>query len=164
MTEAETVTGTVASTRDWKSGKGSWVNLDNNSNDFFAYKAKVPKVGETGTWKVKEGTGVMADKVELVKTVDGVDLKAVRKETADKDMEIVQKSIDSGEKTYFERQNLIIRQTCIKAAASVVGNILEKGNAFKWDTVSSNVTDVAEQLYAWVTESDQKLPEPPEEP
>ncbi|KKL82252.1 hypothetical protein LCGC14_1986680, partial [marine sediment metagenome] len=26
------------------------------------------------------------------------------------------------------------------------------------------ITNTAERLYAWVTESDQRLPEPPEEP
>ena len=164
MTDVETVTGTVASTRDWKSGKGSWVNLDNNSNDFFAYKAKVPKVGETGTWKVKEGTGVMADKVELVKKQDETDLDKVRKETADKDMEIVQKSIDSGEKTYFERQNLIIRQCCIKAASVVVDKLGVPGKTTNIPAISNTICEVADRLYAWITESDYKLPEPPEEP
>ncbi|KKL09577.1 hypothetical protein LCGC14_2564490 [marine sediment metagenome] len=159
-----TVSGEVVSVTDWKSGKGAWVNLKDNSNDFFAFKGKVPVVGLTGTWTVKEGTAHMSDKVELVKLLRGPDLKAVAKETADKDMAIVEKSIESGEKTYFARQNLIIRQTCIKSASVAVAGIAYSDDASLWPKVGDRIIELAERLYAWVTESDHKLPEPPEEP
>ena len=164
MTDVETVTGTVASTRDWKSGKGSWVNLDNNSNDFFAYKAKVPKVGETGTWKVKEGTGVMADKVELVKRLDDVDLNAVRKESADKDLEIVEKSIESGEKTYFKTQNLINRQSAAKTTSRVVAAMISAGLLKDKLSIANTHLYLADRVYYYITEQEEELLEPPEEP
>ena len=53
----QTVTGTVSQVTEWKSKKGSWINLEGNPNDFFAYKGKVPTSGVTGTWEVKEGKG-----------------------------------------------------------------------------------------------------------
>ena len=159
-----TVSGTVVEITAWKSGKGSWINLEGNPNDFFAYAKRVPAKGTEGTWDVQEGKGFLADKVELVKLVKEPDLKAVAKETADKDMAIVEKSIESGEKTYFARQNLIIRQTCIKAAAVVVAKIAEKGKEANVDSAANVLCAMADRLYAWVTESDQKLPEPPEEP
>ena len=86
------------------------------------------------------------------------------KETADKDMEILDRSIKSGENTYFERQNLIVRQTCIKAAARLAGSIVKGIDKANTKVAISMAEEIADALYAWVTESDQKLPEPPEEP
>ncbi len=159
-----TVSGTVVEVTAWKSGKGSWINLEGNPNDFFAYAKRVPAKGTEGTWDVQEGKGFLADKVELVKLVKEPDLKAVAKETADKDMAIVEKSIESGEKTYFARQNLIIRQTCIKAAAVLVAAEIQAGKAVLKVGTYLRTIQLADGLYAWVTESDRKLPEPPEEP
>ena len=79
-------------------------------------------------------------------------------------MEIVNKSIESGERTYFARQNLIIRQTCIKAASVAFAGLHQAQTGLSTAQVSTRIKDIAEDLYAWVTESDYKLPEPPEEP
>ncbi|KKL50421.1 hypothetical protein LCGC14_2305660 [marine sediment metagenome] len=159
-----TVSGTVVEITEWKSKKGSWINLEGNPNDFFAYAKRVPAKGTEGTWDVQEGKGFLADKVELVKLVTEIDLSAVVKTAAASDMAIVEKSIESGEKTYFARQNLIIRQTCIKAAAMVISRVVGTDSNWKVQKLIEGTTDIAEGLYAWVTESDQRLPEPSEEP
>ena len=91
-------------------------------------------------------------------------VKEAVKETADKDLKIVADSIKSGENTYFARQNLIIRQTCIKSASWAVAGTVKPTEKCEWHAVAGCITDIAELLYAWVTESDYKLPEPPEEP
>ncbi len=91
-------------------------------------------------------------------------VKQAVKETADKDLKIVEDSIKSGENTYFARQNLIIRQTCIKAAAGIISRVVGTDSNWKVQKLVEGTTEIAEGLYAWITESDQRLPEPPEEP
>lgn len=165
MTEdKDTVSGKVASITPWKSGKGSWINLEGDSNDFFAYTGKVPKMGTEGTWEVKEGKGFLADKVELVKLAGEPDLNKVRKESSDRDMKLVEKSIESGEKTYFERQNLIIRQCCIKAAAGFVGELFPRQKSAGISEATREALWAADKFYDWVISRGEKLPEPPEEP
>ena len=162
--EQQTVTGEVASTVDWKSGKGSWVNLKDNSNDFFAFKGGVPKVGESGTWTVKEGTGPMSDKVELVKAVKEATLKEKIKAQAEAEVKEFEKLAAKGDDVYFDRQNLIVRQTCMKAAAMVVSGSIERKPSRDWPKFASCVCDVADKLYDWVVGNEPSLPEPPEEP
>jgi len=164
MTEKDKTTGKVARITEWKTGKGYFLNLQDDQNDYYGFGKCKAKIGETVDLEVSEGTGSFADKIKIDKLHSGATVKQVEQETKDKDMEIVNKSIASGENTYFERQNLIIRQTCIKAAANLVGTANASEKAGDFPTMVTRVCDVAEQFYAWVTESDLKLPEPPEEP
>ena len=164
MTETDKTTGKVARITNWKTGKGYFLNLDGNSNDFYGFGACKAKLGETVDLEVSEGTGNFADKIKIDKLYSKATVKEAVKETADKDMEIVKKSIESGENTYFERQNLIIRQTCIKAAAELVKSVYNEKGADQWQYAVPKALEIADRFYAWVTESDQKLPEPPEEP
>ena len=164
MPEEKTVSGTVAGTTEWKSGKGSWINLQNDGNDYFAYSGKVPEEGETGTWVVAEGSGFAEGKIELVKPATigpkKVEVAGKRSEA----MEIVDKSIESGEKTYFDTQDLIVKQCCVKVAANAVGEIKGRESPADWDKISENITFVAEHLYNWIMGIEESLPEPPEAP
>lgn len=164
MTDKNTATGKVARVTEWSSHKGYFLNLKDDSNDYYGFGKCGADIGSTVTIEVSEGTGSFSDKIKIDKFAKKVDLNAVRKETADKDLKIVEDSIISGENMYFARQNLIIRQTCIKAASNCIGLLLAKEEKVDLALVSNRIHDMAEQLYAWVTESDQKLPEPPEEP
>ncbi len=164
MTEKNKVEGKVARVTDWKTGKGYFLNIESNNNDFYGFGKCKGQVGETVELEVSEGTGNFSDKIRIDKLYSKATVKEAVKETADKDMEIVAKSIESGENTYFARQNLIIRQTCIKAAARLVAAELQAKVKTEVLGTATQTCNRAEVLYAWITESDQKLPEPPEEP
>jgi len=162
--ETQTVSGEVVSVTPWKSGKGSWVNLQDNSTDFFAFKAKVPKVKETGTWVVKEGTGVMSDKVELVKPVKETTLNEKIDFKKKEEVKEFEKLAAKGDDVYFDKQNLIIRQSSMKSAAVLAAAYIQHHKELGTKAIFALASDLADSVYAWVTESDQKLPEPPEEP
>ena len=164
MTETDKTTGKVARITNWKTGKGYFLNLDGNSNDFYGFGACKAKLGETVDLEVSEGTGNFADKIKVDKLYSKATVKEAVQESTDKSMEILEKSIASGENTYFERQNLIIRQTCIKSACVLAGSITKNIDAANTKVAISMAEEIADALYAWVTESDQRLPEPPEEP
>jgi len=164
MTEKDKVEGKVARVTDWSSHKGYFLNIADDSNDYYGFGKCKGQVGETVEIEVSEGTGNFSDKIKIDKMHSKATVKEAVKETADKDMEIVAKSIESGENTYFARQNLIIRQTCIKAAADAIGHSLPGDEIKSLEGLAIAITNTAERLYAWVTESDQRLPEPPEEP
>ena len=164
MTEKDKTTGKVSRITEWGSKKGYFLNLDGNSNDFYGFGSCKGKLGETVDLEVSEGTGNFSDKIKIDKLYSKATIKEAVKETEDKSMEILDKSIKSGENTYFERQNLIIRQTCIKSASVVFAGLHQQQTGLSTAQVTTKIKDIAEDLYAWVTESDHKLPEPPEEP
>ena len=164
MTEAETVTGKVARVTEWKRHKGYFLNLKDDSNDYYSFGKCKADVNDTIELEVSEGTGNFSDKIKIDKMHSNATVKQVREETKDKDLEIVKKSIESGENTYFARQNLIIRQTCIKSASRMIAAQINQGGAMPDNVWATKTSDIADMLYAWVTESDQRLPEPPEEP
>jgi len=162
--KTETVTGKVASLNDWKSGKGVWVNLEDNPNDFFAYKNKAPKLGEEGTWQVKEGTGIFSDKVELVKKQGGTPEKPAKQENP-------VAAIESADRVYLTRaeadavrQNSIERQSAIKTAGALVGELYPREPKFDHEKALDNVRYIADGVLAWIRMDESKLPEPPEEP
>ena len=164
MTETDKTTGKVARIVTWTSGKGYFLNLQDDSNDYYGFMKCKAKVGETVDLEASEGTGNFADKIKIDKLYSKATVKEAVKETEDKDLKILNDSIKSGENTYFERQNLIIRQACIKAAASLAGSIAKNIDKANTKVAISMAEEIADALYAWVTESDQRLPEPPEEP
>ncbi len=164
MTTVKLQQGKVSRITAWKTGKGYFLNLDGNSNDFYGFGSCKGKVGETVEMEVSEGTGNFADKIRIDKLYSKQTNNEAVKETEDKSMEILNKSIASGENTYFERQNLIIRQTCIKSASRIVSRVVGTDSNWKSQMLIDLSCEIADGLYAWVTESDYKLPEPPEEP
>jgi len=164
MTEKGKVEGKVSRITAWKTGKGYFLNIDGNSNDFYGFGSCKGEVGCFVELEVSEGTGNFSDKIRIDKLYSKATVKEAVKETADKDMEIVAKSIESGENTYFARQNLIIRQTCIKSASVIVVGEMRTNPVVVETGIIERTLFIAERLYAWVTESDLKLPEPPEEP
>jgi len=164
MTEKDKVQGKIARITEWSSGKGYFLNLENDKNDYYGFMKCKGEVGCFVELEVSEGTGNFADKVKIDKLHSKQTVKETRKETADKDIKLVEDSIKSGENTYFERQNLIIRQTCIKAASNLVGELYPRKESIGLVGAGGAVIETAERFYAWVTETDQRLPEPPEEP
>ena len=164
MTEKDKTQGTIARVTEWGSHKGFFLNLKDDSNDYYGFGKCKADTGDSVELEVSEGTGNFSDKIKI----DKLHSKATVKETLDDknkaDAKIVEDSIKSGENTYFERQNLIIRQTCIKAAANLVGELYPRKENIGMVGAGGAVIEQAERFYAWVTESDQRLPEPPEEP
>lgn len=162
--EKQTVTGEVGKVIQWNSKKGYFLNIKGMEQDFYGFGTPKVKEGQAVTFEVSPGTGQFEDKVCLGKLLKQPSTLDIVKEKAKADMEIVNKSIESGERTYFDKQNLIVRQTCMKAAATVVAGIHSKDEVNSWNDIANQVNEVADRLYAWVTESDLRLPEPEEEP
>jgi len=164
MTEKDKVQGKVARVTEWKTHKGYFLNLKDDQNDYYGFGKCKADVSDEIELEVSEGTGNFSDKIRIDKLYSKATIKEAVKETHDKDMEIVNKSIKSGENTYFERQNLIIRQTCIKSATGLASRIFQGKTDVDKDTIHLRIVDTADVLYAWITETDVRLPEPPEEP
>ena len=162
--ETKKVQGKVARINLWTNKPGYFINLENDQNEYFGYGSCKAKLGEIVDLEVSEGTGNFKDKFKVEKIHCGATVKQVEKETADKDMEIIDRSIKSGENTYFERQNLIVRQCCVKAAARCATAYISRGDDLSTTHVIGICTDIADGLYAYIMETDNKLPEPPEEP
>jgi len=162
--ETKKVQGKVARINLWTNKPGYFINLENDQNEYFGYGSCKAKLGEIVDLEVSEGTGNFKDKFKVEKIHCGATVKQVEKETADKDMEIIDRSIKSGENTYFERQNLIVRQCALKAAAVVVAAEIKAKKEIIATGTPERVRDLMDFFYGLVTESDQRLPEPPEEP
>lgn len=162
--EKQYVTGKVASINDWKSGKGVWVNLEGDPNDYFAYKNKAPKLGEEGTWQVKEGTGIFSDKVELVKKQAQAQAKEAHQKKTQEDFEDAAKIYLTKAEADAVRQNSIERQCALKAAANVVSNLSDPKGSYTIKNMTDTVLELAEPFRAWIQCEEPKLPEPPEEP
>ena len=164
MTEKDKTSGKVARVTEWGSHKGYFLNLKDDSNDYYGFGKCKADVNDEIELEVSEGTGNFSDKIKVDKLYSKQTVKEAVKETTDKSMEILDKSIKSGENTYFERQNLIIRQCCIKAAARAVSASIIPTEQCQWHAIGSSTVDLAEMFYAYIMETDYKLPEPPEEP
>ena len=164
MTETDKTTGKVARIVAWTSGKGYFLNLQDDSNDYYGFMKCKAKVGETVDLEISEGTGNFSDKIKVDKMHCGVTVKQVEKETHDKDMEILDKSIESGEKTYFDTKNIINRQSGAKSSAPVVAAMIRAGLLKTKVEIAEAHLYLADKIYFYITEQEESLPEPPEEP
>ena len=162
--ETKKVQGKVARINLWTNKPGYFINLENDQNEYFGYGSCKAKLGEIVDLEVSEGTGNFKDKFKVEKIHCGVTVKQVEKETHDKDMEILDKSIESGEKTYFDTKNIINRQSGAKSSAPVVAAMIRAGLLKTKIEIAEAHLYLADKIYFYITEQEESLPEPPEEP
>jgi len=161
MPEKETIVkGEVGKIIAWKTGKGYFLNLKGDPNDYFGWKECKCSEGEKVKLTVTEGTGSFADKLLITHTDKPTVTLAEIKQTKKDADEIVQHSVMQGNKFYLARETLIIKQTCIKAAAEVVGHLVERTSQLPGAKVADAVIYLADRFYLYVTE--QEEPEQPE--
>ncbi|KKK68019.1 hypothetical protein LCGC14_2948240, partial [marine sediment metagenome] len=80
MTEKGKVEGKVSRITAWKTGKGYFLNIDGNSNDFYGFGSCKGEVGCFVELEVSEGTGNFSDKIRIDKLYSKQTVKEVRKE------------------------------------------------------------------------------------
>ncbi len=164
MTETKKVQGKVARINLWTKKPGYFINLENDQNEYFGYGSCKAKLGETVDLEVSEGTGNFKDKFKVEKLHSNATVKEAVKETADKDLKIVEKSIESGEKTYFKTQDLINRQSAAKTTSRVVAAMINAGLVKTKLEIAEAHLYLADRVYFYITEQEEPEQEPPEEP
>ena len=162
--QTTTVKGEVGKINLWKNKPGYFLLLMGDQNEYYNFGKCPFTVSEQVELEVKEGTGTFSDKYQIVRKAQSLPRKAVVQEKAKTAGEIMAEGIESSDKVYFDRQNLIVRQTCLKAGAEVVGHIVTRINVLPGKAIASSVLELAEMFYNWVVEAEEMLPEPPEEP
>ena len=161
MTEAQTkkpqttVQGVIRKVTPWQSGKGCFLALHGDSSDYYMFCKHLPNEGDNVTLTVTEGTGNFSDRLQITKLEPAKrtleEIKQAKKE-AD---EIVQQSTMAGDRFYFKREDLIIKQTCIKAAAEVIGHCVERSKTPALKGLTDAVIDMADRFYCYVTEQEE---------
>lgn len=159
----DTVTGTVVAVKPWKTGKGFFLNLEGDSNDYYSFGKTALEEGDTATFEVSEGTGGFADKIKLDKLVP----TAVEKQ---QETEKTMPGVETGDKVYLTReeaqavrQNSIERQCALKAAVQVVGELYPRQEKMDNVKIIDYVETFAVKFLAFIQDEDSPLPEPPGE-
>jgi hypothetical protein len=66
--------------------------------------------------------------------------------------------VRQGDSVYYRKDELIVKQCCIKAAARFCAGVIQPSNVVPGKKMADAVCDVAEVFYAWITGMDE-LPE-----
>jgi hypothetical protein len=164
MTELiETVTGEIAKIVVWKTGKGFFLSIMDNSNDFYAFGKCNCIVGDMVTLACKEGTGSFSDKILISKMIKVTIKKAdvPKNPLAD---------VPNGAQIYLTkaeadavRQNSIERQCALKSAVDLVGELYPRATLIDNDKIEDLVLRFAQTFFDWIACNEPELPEPPEE-
>jgi len=160
--ETTTVKGEIGKLVEWKTGKGHFLNLKGDKNDYYAWGKSKHKEGETVELTVKEGTGNFSDKMQITQIKALQPEKAQVQEKAMTAAQKMQEYCESADKTYYDRQDLIVKQCCIKAACELVGELKPRQEKEDWDNVCEKALYVADKLYFWVTDQEENQEEPQE--
>jgi len=125
--ETDRVTGEIAQLREWTSGKGYFMNLTGDTNDYYGFGGCRYAVGSEVTMDVKEGTGTFSDKIQVTTIKAG---KPKAGESTAKETN-VKKAYDGDFKDakahYMDKQQLIVQQSSMKAAAEIVAAGIKQG-------------------------------------
>jgi len=156
------VEGEIGMVRPWSKGNGFFLCLKGDSNDYYKFGKKLPNEGDKVRLKVRPGTGIFSEKIEVTEiTEKPITLAEIKQTKKDAD-EIVEKSTMPGDKFFFKKENLIIRQTCIKAAAAAAAALVRQGIIKgKVDAADAQIY-IADKLYGYVTEQEEPEQEEPE--
>jgi len=130
MVKNTTVRGRIASLLPWKSGKGYFLNLENDQNDYFGHGTSKREVGEEVTMQVKPGEKGWEHKTQIVSCK-----KQVQEKIKEEAKQTEPSATDAGEipdglTVYMDKQRAIIEQSCLKAAANLVGELFPRQEAF----------------------------------
>lgn len=166
MTEEQTtVQGTVAKVQVWASGKGFFLNFEDDENDYYKWGKTAIEVGDKAAFSCKPGSKTWEDKVELVKPIEvgtaKVDVAQLKKKTQDKVLD----GIKNGETFYMDKQELIVKQVCLKVAGEMHSHLIERSAKVPGKNIANSVTEMSEMFFLYIMGIEGSgLPEPPEPP
>ena len=160
--ETDNVSGKIAEVKTWSSGKGFFLNLEGNTNDFYGFSSCRFKEGDTVDLEVKEGTGNFSDKLLISKMATAKEKKATPAKIAG--VPIPNGNDYAKQKQEYDtaKNDSITRQCIIKASGRLCAGLFERSKSPDAPKVSDTVCYIADKLYAWVTREEEPLPEPPE--
>lgn len=153
--EIKHVTGVIADTRRWTSGKGSFINLEGDQNDYYKYGACTFQKGDKVELRVKQGAGQFSEKFEVV----GFEhIKAETPKPAEKVKVVPSNSelkVQTAEKIYTDRNEAIVKQSCLKASAPIVAALISTGVIKAKQEAKEFATELADFMYCYVVEGEE---------
>jgi len=151
--DGNAIAGKVSSIAPWKTGKGAFVKFEGDENDYFYFGPQKCGAGEQCTFEIAPGKGNFEDKIELKKKLSGPDEgseAAPRQQTKN---ELFESAAQDGLTVYMDKQNLIVAQTCLKAAAELVGELAVQGDGKSWKEIGTIVCDLQDQFFTHIIQS-----------
>jgi hypothetical protein len=146
-----TVEGEVEKVINWKTNKGYFLLLKGDSNEYFGWKECKCKEGDKVKLTVTKGNGNFSDKLLITHTEQaGTTLAEIKQRKADAD-DVVDHSVMQGNKFYMAREELIVKQTCLKVAGEVVGHLVNRSAVIPGSAIADAVIDMADKFFCYVT-------------
>jgi len=155
------ITGVVGMVKAWKTGKGYFLNLNGDDNDYYGFGSCKAKEGEEVVIDVKEGTGSFADKVCITKLTVGKDAAGTAKKTSREPAPAATPEVRQGDSVYFRKDELIVKQCCVKAAARITAALIAAGYSKSKKDAIDDTVDVADKMYCYIVDLDE--PDEPEQ-
>ena len=147
MSEETSVEGLVEKIVPWESGKGYFLNIEFDENDYFGYGSSKAKIDSVVAIEFKKGSGSFGGKRQITKLV------LVDKSEKDSQGDSI-KSVGANPAPHIngvsaneKRQELIMRQSCMKAASAFVSNSLTPEKNPDWSERVKLVTDISDDFY-----------------
>lgn len=163
MPETDIISGTISQVREWSKGNGYFLVIDGNDSDFYAFGKPKFQAGDNVELEVKEGSGNFSDKMQITKIGKGPGKAAAPAKIAGEEVPNASKYGEIENERYAARQDLIVRQTCMKTAGEVVSHLTTRATSIDSPKALDNVRYIADGLYDWVMRNEPPLPEPTEE-
>ncbi len=163
MPEEKTASGTVAAVKPWQSGKGYFLSLMNDENDYYAFGLCKAMPDDGVVLTVKPGDGDFSDKVHITKLETGAKPAAPAKTPHEKGVDELHESIKNGKTAYFNKQNVIVEQCCLKAAAEIVSAMINNGMTTKREVIVENTLYMKDKFVEDILGTVEELEEPADE-
>lgn len=154
MAQTTKVKGVIGSTRQWPSGKGYFLTLEDDSNDYYGFGSCKYSEGDEVEIDVQEGTGKFSDKFQVVAKQVLPATPAQAKPKAPEAKPAPVSEYKNAANVYFERQDIIVKQTCLKAAAELVGELQGRTEKQDWNWIAKLVNKMADLFYEHITGQD----------
>lgn len=149
-----TVQGVIAQVKPWKNGGGYFLSLVGDSNDYYGWKTCKFNEGDAVELSVKEGTGKFADKVQILSVkAQG----AAKTEAAPRKSKVetsIEKSVRQGNSVYFNKDELICKQCCVKAASPITAAMICAGLLKTKKEILEADIDIADRKFCYITEQE----------
>ena len=146
-TEQGTMRGTIDRINEWKSGKGYFFTIREGDEEFYGFGSCTGKPGTGYKIEFKAGSGKFEDKYELLKLTaeipedPNVQPTFTNRIVPSKPVSPIGTGFSDG------RNESIMRQCCLKAAANLVGELSPREKTINWDDVTRIVVDMADVFY-----------------
>ena len=162
MPETTTIKGKVGKIQKWKSGKGCFLFLQGDENEYYKFGSAPFREGDEICYEASPGTGSFEDKIQLGKKLPITAQTQSVPEKREAQQQKKDNGFQSADIVYKETQECIVEQCALKTAGRIVARLYPRTPEIDWQDVIDKTLLLKDKFACDILTGGETIEEPKE--